>query len=203
MRVKHRGAVERSFEPLQAITHRLLALPNAPSLSAKPRAWVEEALAWLRRPGQTRDDITRRSAGLPMIFLGLACGEATISAGTKALIARIFQSLLDTAMGREEGAARGVRVGVELTGVGRNQPTYADAYERSWPRCHAFNALRLLFWANALQSPAAAFHASGLEGAIEALGDAHWEVRNSAMLAYSALTTRMVSHGLRSFTSEG
>ena len=53
---------------------RLLREPSA-ELNQLPRAWLVELLGRLRAPGQHRNDIVRRSAGLPFSFMGLFLAE--------------------------------------------------------------------------------------------------------------------------------
>jgi hypothetical protein len=60
--MKHNGAVEKSQAGFIALAARLLESPE-PSLNQLPRAWLERALGRVTAQGQSRDDITRRSAG--------------------------------------------------------------------------------------------------------------------------------------------
>ena len=55
--------------------------------------------------------------------------------------------------------------------------TLSDALETSWPRCHAFACLRLLFWSTALYTEAGRYHAQGMAACINALAAPQWEVR--------------------------
>ena len=53
---------------------RLLREPRA-ELNQLPRQWLSELLGSLRARGQHRNDIVRRSAGLPFALMGLFLAE--------------------------------------------------------------------------------------------------------------------------------
>ena len=53
---------------------RLLREP-APALNGLPGQWLAALLERIRAPGQGRDDIVRRSAGLPFAFVALFLAE--------------------------------------------------------------------------------------------------------------------------------
>ncbi len=54
--------------------HRLLREP-ASALNGLPGQWLAALLERMRAPGQGRDDIVRRSAGLPFAFVALFLAE--------------------------------------------------------------------------------------------------------------------------------
>ena len=47
----------------------------APELNRLPTRWLRGLLQRVRAPGQSRDDIVRRSAGLPYAFVALFLAE--------------------------------------------------------------------------------------------------------------------------------
>ena len=53
---------------------RLLEEPSQ-ELNALPMCWLQQLLDHVARPGQTVDDIVRRSAGLPYAFVALFAAE--------------------------------------------------------------------------------------------------------------------------------
>lgn len=53
---------------------RLLREPS-PALNRLPARWLAGLLARVREAGQSRDDIVRRSAGLPYAFVALFLAE--------------------------------------------------------------------------------------------------------------------------------
>ena len=54
-----------------------MLLEASPQLNSLPQQWLNHLLHHMRRPGQSRDDIVRRSAGLPAAFVALFAGEPT------------------------------------------------------------------------------------------------------------------------------
>lgn len=54
--------------------YRLLREP-APALNGLPGRWLVALLERVRAPGQGRDDIVRRSGGLPFAFVALFLAE--------------------------------------------------------------------------------------------------------------------------------
>lgn len=69
--MKHNGAVEKSQAGFISLVERLLQ-STEPCLNQLPRAWLDRCLARVQAPGQSRDDIVRRSAGRCMTE-GLGC----------------------------------------------------------------------------------------------------------------------------------
>ena len=61
---------------LIVLIHRVL-LEASPQLNRLPQLWLQHVLDHMRRPDQSRDDIVRRSAGLPAAFVALFAGEPT------------------------------------------------------------------------------------------------------------------------------
>ncbi|KAL0033537.1 hypothetical protein WJX79_002523 [Trebouxia sp. C0005] len=118
----------------------------------------------MQRPGQSRDDIVRRSAGLPAAFVALFTAEPTGHPKT----------LLYTGMR-------------ELLRVAGD-----DSQQEPWARVHAINTLRLTFSDRNLANDVSGFFAEGLQVAIVAMGGGAWEVRNAASLIFTALLIRML-----------
>ncbi|DBA77762.1 TPA: hypothetical protein ACH3X2_008451 [Trebouxia sp. C0005] len=118
----------------------------------------------MQRPGQSRDDIVRRSAGLPAAFVALFTAEPTGHPKT----------LLYTGMR-------------ELLRVAGD-----DSQQEPWARVHAINTLRLTFSDRNLANDVSGFFAEGLQVAIVAMGGGAWKVRNAASLIFTALLIRML-----------
>lgn len=155
--LKHNGAVDRARAAFLALCQRLLAAPE-PGLAALPAGWLRDALAFLRRPGQGRSDIVRRSAGLPAALTALF--EAEPEGGARGLMAAGMAALLALAA---PGAAAGA--GSEASagrGAGGAAPAAVEgAAADQWPRVHAFNSLRMAFQNSSLAVDATAFVAPG------------------------------------------
>jgi hypothetical protein len=54
-----------------------ILLEASPELNRLPQLWLTHMLDHMQRPGQSRDDIVRRSAGLPAAFVALFTAEPT------------------------------------------------------------------------------------------------------------------------------
>ncbi len=54
-----------------------ILLEASPELNRLPQLWLTHLLDHMQRPGQSRDDIVRRSAGLPAAFVALFTAEPT------------------------------------------------------------------------------------------------------------------------------
>ena len=54
-----------------------MLLESAAELNKLPQQWLEVMLAHIQRSGQSRDDIVRRSAGIPCAFVALFAAEPT------------------------------------------------------------------------------------------------------------------------------
>eukprot|EP00775_Hariotina_reticulata_P011695 gene11694-11839_t len=72
--MKHNGAVEKSQAGFLGLAARLLQSQD-PGLNGLPSVWLQRCLARVDERGQCRDDIVRRSAGLPFAMAGLFLAE--------------------------------------------------------------------------------------------------------------------------------
>ncbi|BDA45482.1 probable thyroid adenoma-associated protein homolog [Coccomyxa sp. Obi] len=161
--IKHNGAVEKAQAGFIALTERLLREP-APALNGLPGQWLAALLERMRAPGQGRDDIVRRSAGLPFAFVALFLAEPIGS--HKTLLHTGMSELLRTA----------------------NDTSLSEP----WPRVHAFNVLRLAFNDKNLSTDSSGFFAEGIAAAIGGMSASEWEIRNSASLTFTSLVVRTV-----------
>lgn len=160
---KHSGAVDKTQQGLEALASTLMGADSS-FLADLPAQWLTRLLTHLRRLGQSRRDIIRRSAGLPYAIQALMRARPT--GGSRVLAPRGFQELLATAA--------------------------AEDLPECWPRVHAFNGLRMVEADTELGKEALPFHSKGLQVAISALAAPEWDVRNAAMLCYTSLLTRVL-----------
>ena len=153
---------------MQAVARRLLAESNA-ALHRLPCQWLDALLARVTRPNQTRTDIVRRSAGIPLAFLALCLAEA--QGASRTLLPTAIRSLLVIARGEPSDS-----IANESTASG----TEDDAADvQPWPRVHAFNCLRTVFDSAALAADASGFFAEGIEACVLAMTCPDWEVRSN------------------------
>ena len=54
-----------------------MLLEALPQLNSLPQLWLNHLLAHMQRGGQSRDEIVRRSAGLPAAFVAVFTAEPT------------------------------------------------------------------------------------------------------------------------------
>ncbi|GIL79887.1 hypothetical protein Vretifemale_9023, partial [Volvox reticuliferus] len=210
--MKHNGAVDKTSLALTAVSERLLRA-TAPELHGLPRPWLEACIRRVLAPGQSRDDIVRRSAGLPFALGALFLAEpsnapkALLSRGMNALLAvaaaatspylmttmtDAAEAAVPTAMATDAGAKTAVPAAVVTV----------DSFEvrQVWPVVHAFNCLRHTFNDGHLAVDTSGFFAPAIQACLRALRSPSWETRNSAMLCFTALTARVLgfkndSHG--------
>ncbi|GAB4815827.1 hypothetical protein N2152v2_002873 [Parachlorella kessleri] len=169
--MKHNGAIDKTQAGFLAVCERLLREP-APALNSLPQSWLSSLLAFLQRPGQTRSDIVRRSAGLPYAFNTLFAAEPCNS--HKILMKQGMEEMLRLAS--------------------------SEGLPEPWPRVHALNVLRVAFSNAALATDTSAYYAKGLEASLLAMAAPQWEVRNGATLCYTSLLVRML--GFRNAASQ-
>ena len=162
---KHNGAVDKTQNGFTVLASALLASPHA-EIAALPSKWLEEALTHMQRSSQSLRDIVRRSAGLPYAIVALFKAKPSSASASSGLAALGMRQLLSIA--------------------GDN-----DALE-PWPRVHAFNCLRMAFLDTEITHETSKFYSQGVIISIGGLTAREWEVRNAAMLCYTALLMRMM-----------
>ncbi|GIL53785.1 hypothetical protein Vafri_9414, partial [Volvox africanus] len=206
--MKHNGAVDKTSLALTAVSERLLRA-TAPELHGLPRPWLEACIRRVLAPGQSRDDIVRRSAGLPFALGALFLAEpsnapkAMLSRGMNALLAVAAAATSPYLMVTETDAAEAAAA----TATDSGMETAATAVKvegfevrQVWPVVHAFNSLRHAFNDGHLAVDTSGFFAPAIQACLRALRSRAWEIRNSAMLCFTALTARVLgfkndSHG--------
>ncbi|KAK9806642.1 hypothetical protein WJX73_003561, partial [Symbiochloris irregularis] len=161
--MKHNGAVDKTMSGFQAVVTRLLT-ETLPELHQLPTQWLDALLAAATRPNQTRDDIVRRSAGLPVSIVAIFLSEPDNT--RKVLLARGMSAILHISSGA---------VSSEV-----------------WPRVHAFNILRLIFQEAKLAVSTTGYCAEGMQLTMQAMAAGAWEVRNAANMTFTSLINRML-----------
>ncbi|EFJ43357.1 hypothetical protein VOLCADRAFT_96436 [Volvox carteri f. nagariensis] len=197
--MKHNGAVDKTALALTAVSERLLR-GSASELNGLPRPWLEACIRRVLAPNQTRDDIVRRSAGLPFAFGALFHAEP--GNAPKTLLARGMNALLAVAAAASTaGPYLSYLAAAETTEDGE-RVVVVDGYEvrQVWPVVHAFNCLRHAFNDGNLSVDTSGYFAPAIQACLRALRSPAWEIRNSAMLCFTALTARVLgfkndSHG--------
>ncbi|MEW5310713.1 MAG: hypothetical protein WDW38_002483 [Sanguina aurantia] len=207
--MKHNGTVEKAAIGMGMLASVLMHTAS-PALNALPGLWMDRCLARVVEAGQCRDDVTRRSSGLPFALVSLLLCEPANS--PKAILHRAVAFLLKvaTAPVREAGTQQAGQSDTAPLYDGKAQmlvPGASGDKERQgaadsggfvvterWHAVHAFNVLRHIFTERSLSVDVSGFLSAGVEASLLALRSPHWEIRNSGSLAFTALTMRLMGH---------
>ncbi|KAL3696959.1 hypothetical protein R1sor_011035 [Riccia sorocarpa] len=209
--MKHNGAIDKTRTGFIALCDRLLRSSD-PWLNKMPEVWLQQLMMHTGAKGQVVDDLLRRSAGIPPAFLALFLAEP--DGAPKKLLPMGMRWLLDTCKGfvadvngqdqtttaeaeREDGIDVSFRVKALIdssrTTGGSSLPVALKSRDEGVvPTVHAFNVLRVAFHDTNLATDTSGFCAEGLMTAVQAFASSHWEVRNAATLAFTALVHRMI-----------
>ncbi|KNC53278.1 thyroid adenoma associated [Thecamonas trahens ATCC 50062] len=174
VRVRHRGATEFAMEGLEVMAHALLSNKCIASLRSLPSEWLERALEVVASPA-TGASVTRRSAGLPFLFLALLRSE---NGRKRPLLCRAFEGLLDVVEAPLPLHKQSADAAFDDAGV--------------QPQVHAWNTLRALFRESQFGMVAARYLTRALQNVIEGFSSPRWAIRNVCTLTFSALLARSV-----------
>ncbi|GMH05126.1 hypothetical protein Nepgr_006966 [Nepenthes gracilis] len=206
LKMKHNGAIDKTRAGFSALCNRLLCSDD-PRLCQLTEAWMEQLMERTVAKGQTVDDLLRRSAGIPAAFSALFLSEPE---GTpKKLLPRALRWLIDVAggslMDQTESCSMNDKVFESSTALINQENILAPPFENDTsirysknriegviPTVHAFNVLRAAFNDTNLATDTSGFSAEAMIISIRSFSSPHWEVRNSACLAYTALVRRMI-----------
>ncbi|PHT50177.1 hypothetical protein CQW23_09924 [Capsicum baccatum] len=204
LKMKHNGAIDKTRAGFTALCNRLLCSNDA-RLCKLTESWMEQLMERTIAKGQTVDDLLRRSAGIPAAFIAFFLSEPQ---GTpKRLLPRALRWLIDVAnkylTDHTEASSFSADAcnGFVESGSAISK-TASDVYgaerfskirdEGVVPTVHAFNVLKAAFNDTNLATDTSGFSAEALIISIRCFSSPHWEVRNSACLAYTALVRRMI-----------
>lgn len=157
--------------------------------------------------GQTVDDLLRRSAGIPAAFSAFFLSEP--QGAPKKLLPRALRWLIDVAGGslldqmapsnqvcKLKNSLDAVRDAsdacLQVIEVDATSRTSKLRVEGVIPTVHAFNVLKAAFNDTNLATDTSGFSAEAMIISIRSFSSPHWEIRNSACLAYTALVRRMI-----------
>ncbi|MCO5564739.1 hypothetical protein L7F22_018407 [Adiantum nelumboides] len=186
--MKHNGAIDKTRAGFVALCNRLLCSSDA-RLNKMPELWLHQLMDRTAAKGQTVDDLLRRSAGIPAAFLALFLSEP--EGAPKKLLIIAMRWLIDLAQAFLEGSHPSDNSAVEK-GSATSSSLLKAREEGVVATVHAFNVMRVTFNDTNLSTDCSGFCAEGLSVAIQAFSSCHWEVRNAAILAFTALLRRMV-----------
>ncbi|XP_047312438.1 thyroid adenoma-associated protein homolog [Impatiens glandulifera] len=205
LKMKHNGAIDKTRAGFTALCNRLLC-SNDPRLCKLTEDWMDQLMERTVTKGQTVDDLLRRSAGIPAAFIALFLSEPE---GTpKKLLPKALRWLLDVAtkslcLTEERTWKKGsniifsnisneTNISTPSPDINVNGTNSKVRDEGVVPTVHAFNVLRAAFNDTNLAIDTSGFSAEAIIISIRSFSSSHWEVRNSACLAYTALVRRMI-----------
>ncbi|XP_070011919.1 uncharacterized protein [Nicotiana sylvestris] len=206
LKMKHNGAIDKTRAGFTALCNRLLC-SNDSRLCKLTESWMEQLMERTVAKGQTVDDLLRRSAGIPAAFIAFFLSEPQ---GTpKRLLPRALRWLIDVAnksltdhTETNSFSADACNGFVEAKSPANFSEVAPDIYDAERiskirdegvvPTVHAFNVLKVAFNDTNLATDTSGFSAEALIISIRCFSSPHWEIRNSACLAYTALVRRMI-----------
>ena len=149
--------------------------------------------------GQTVDDLLRRSAGIPAAFSAFFLSEP--QGAPKKLLPQALRWLIEVSGGSlleqvEQNTVDQLQnestVLSDSEEINANLKSAKFRVEGVIPTVHAFNVLKAAFNDANLATDTSGFSAEAMIISIRSFSSPHWEIRNSACLAYTALVRRMV-----------
>ncbi|KAM0958258.1 hypothetical protein EV1_023338 [Malus domestica] len=206
LKMKHNGAIDKTRAGFTALCNRLLC-SNDPRLCKLTESWMEQLMDRTVAKGQTVDDLLRRSAGIPAAFIALFLSEP--EGAPKKLLPRALRWLIDVAKASivglvetnssngDMGKLPSIKSGKVFETVVPSDMDISNKVskirdEGVIPTVHAFNVLRAAFNDTNLAADTSGFSAEAMIVSIRSFSSSHWEVRNSACQAYTALVRRMI-----------
>lgn len=160
--ITHRGAFSAVF-PTYILACKV-CFENDSSLSEMPKQWLETNIKVVEAREQ---QITRRSAGLPYLILGVLL--AVPVSQRKNLLDLAFDKLLTVAT-REVSATSG---------------------HRDLPQVHAFNCIKVIISDASLRAAVQPYISRALTLALHNLNSSMWLIKNAAMMLFALLQKRV------------
>ncbi|KNA21208.1 hypothetical protein SOVF_045400 [Spinacia oleracea] len=204
LKMKHNGAIDKTRAGFSALCNRLLCSDD-PRLCQLTESWMDQLMERTAAKGQTVDDLLRRSAGIPAAFSAFFLSEP--QGAPKKLLPRALRWLIELAGGSLLGLAEPIvdklqnetivisdaeHDSLETNEINANLRSAKVRVEGVIPTVHAFNVLKAAFNDANLATDTSGFAAEAMIISIRSFSSPHWEIRNSAVLAYTALVRRMV-----------
>ncbi|XP_048494303.1 uncharacterized protein LOC104906201 isoform X2 [Beta vulgaris subsp. vulgaris] len=205
LKMKHNGAIDKTRAGFTALCNRLLCSDDS-RLCQLTESWMEQLMERTVAKGQTVDDLLRRSAGIPAAFSAFFLSEP--QGAPKKLLPRALRWLIevaggslldqaestigDTSWNERTAISDGEDASMQTDDIIENLTSAKIRVEGVIPTVHAFNVLRAAFNDANLATDTSGFSAEAMIISIRSFSSPHWEIRNSACLAYTALVRRMV-----------
>jgi hypothetical protein len=166
--IRHRGAFSSVSPSFVALCTRCFNSSDA-NLQELPRTWLKKNLEVILEKSAK---ITRRSAGLPYLIVGVLASETDPK-----------RPLLSSTIARLQEIATMPAI------------SSASGEKMDLPQVHALNCLKFLFVDARMSQIVVPFMGAGLELAVSCFGSEIWAIRNCGVMLFTALTNRLF--GLR------
>ncbi|KAI5787529.1 putative death-receptor fusion protein-domain-containing protein [Pyronema domesticum] len=166
--IRHRGAFSSVSPSFVALCTRCFNSADA-NLQELPRTWLKKNLEVILEKSAK---ITRRSAGLPYLIVGVLASETDPK-----------RPLLSSTIARLQEIATMPAI------------SSASGEKMDLPQVHALNCLKFLFVDARMSQIVVPFMGAGLELAVSCFGSEIWAIRNCGVMLFTALTNRLF--GLR------
>ncbi|XP_057521635.1 uncharacterized protein LOC130801775 [Amaranthus tricolor] len=198
LKMKHNGAIDKTRAGFTALCNRLLCSDDS-RLCQLVESWMELLMDRTVAKGQTVDDLLRRSAGIPAAFSAFFLSEP--QGAPKKLLPQALRWLIEVSGGSlleqvEQNTVDQLQnestVLSDSEEINANLKSAKFRVEGVIPTVHAFNVLKAAFNDANLATDTSGFSAEAMIISIRSFSSPHWEIRNSACLAYTALVRRMV-----------
>ncbi|XP_077864701.1 tRNA (32-2'-O)-methyltransferase regulator THADA-like [Saccoglossus kowalevskii] len=165
MKARHRGAFELSYTGFEQLCH-LLWRSEVKELNSLPVKWLQILLTEIQCTNEISQlCATRRSAGIPFAFQAILNAECMVQKD-RPNFKHVMIQLLDLSLGQSV-----------------NDDTFAQV--------HSLNILCALYKDSELGEDVFPFIADGVKAAILGFNSELWGVRNSSMMLFNALITRI------------
>lgn len=159
--IRHRGAFSAVSPAFIALCTRCFKSTD-PALQQLPNTWLAENLGLIMSKSNA---ITRRSAGLPFLIIGILISETDPA---RPLLAASFARLAEIAV-----------------------LPLAQGGKTDLPQVHALNCMKLLFTDSRLAAATAEHMGTSLELAINCFASTTWAIRNCGIMLFAALLNRL------------
>ncbi|CAZ84999.1 unnamed protein product [Tuber melanosporum] len=160
--IRHRGAFSAVSPSFIELCSRCLATQT---LSDLPEQWLSKSILQII---DKSDSITRRSAGLPYLIVGIVIADPHPD---RPLLKSTFEKL-------EEFARLPAALSIDGTKV-------------KLPQVHALNCLKVMFADSRLSSSSQEFLGRGLELSVSCFASEVWAIRNCGIMLFTALVNRL------------
>lgn len=166
--IRHRGVFSSVSPSFVALCSRCFK-SSIPAIRELPRTWLRRNLDLIMKKSNA---ITRRSAGLPYLIIGVLVSETDPA---RPLLSSTFARFVEIA----------------------TMPAFAsqNGEKMDLPQVHALNCLKFLFTDPRVSQVVVPYMGKGLELAVSCFGSEIWAIRNCGVMLFTALTNRLF--GLR------